>query len=1522
MAYQIVNSRGDIIAVIPSGTVNNDATSLTLFGANYPQYGLGQNENFVFLTENFANSTAPDNAIIGQLWFNTALNRLYVYDTNGDWIVLADEEYVQAQKISPVFTGTPQAPTVANASSSSTVLATTAFVQNAINVRGLAPIANPSFTGIPQAPTAANGTSTTQIATTAFVDNLYFNTDLSPYATKASPTFTGVPVAPTAPANTSTGQLATTAFVTSAVSALDLSSLAPKASPALTGVPTTPTAANTTANTQIASTAFVVNRLNDLDLTIYATKLSPTLSGIPTAPTASAATNTQQLATTAFVQAQKDSPAFIGVPTAPTAPTSTSNTQIATTAYVSARIANLDIIGAQELAGSIKLWISATPPGNWALCNGQAVSRSQYATLFSRIGTTYGAGDGSTTFNLPNLQARFPIGVGVGFPPGATGGFADAAVVSHTHGATVGINDPGHIHQNPDYSGILGYSGTAPWITQALPGVDGNIDGSYQKNNQDRTSFNATVKPATTGISASVAISAPANATDGAGRNLPPYQSFYYIIKMSDDGAGGGTLQAGAGIDITSGGGFSTITNVGVTRLIAGAGITLSSETGNITITSSGGGGGTADIAGSIKIWGGDTEPTDWMFCDGRAISRTGYPSLFARIGTAFGSGDGSSTFNIPDFRGRTAVGTNSNFPRGSTGDLEQTPLGSVIAWTANGAIPNGWLLCNGASLARTGTYADLFAAIGTTYGGSGSNFNLPDYRAMFLRGLDEGRGIDPLRALNGPTPFQKGTAMWNDCGNSPGTAPGDLGVYALTSGLATPLEGGIGSTGKNIGKDSFGAVQNLYQPSYVVNEFAYASQDFVSKNAPSLQAGYNAATQNETARINATTNPWNQPLADGYYGKDVWWGITRPHNMAVRYIIKATRSTAAGQVGYQSAPYIIKVNDNGTQRSGSGGGDTSRAGDVKWVAYALANFPPGWRLADGSAVNRNEFPALFARIGTTYGAGNGTTTFNIPDLRGRFVISETAGATGANRANVTRGGVGGSADAVVVSHTHTVNDPGHGHILSTITRDQFDSTGGPFGYGQDTSTGVGQNVAINNNVTGISINAAGESGTGKNLPPYLTMVAIIKMDDDSVNTGGILQAGTGISITTSGIYTTISATGTGGGGTPVVAGPGITVQGATGGSIVSANVRNIVSAAGSSITVTNNNGVFEIGGGGGSGTGGRIAAFGSLTSVTGRSIERGDALVPGSGFNIATATYNGLFNFVVTFATPMPDNNYKLIYSVKNQQNVAAAYYFTVSTSRTGFNMFYNTGISRTDTALPTVDFIVVSGTDGGGGGGGGAGVSAWGLIKRNGSVDFPQNGAFVNVPFQVYGKNIASAAFRGRTGGGFNPSITYEATYFFTSAFSNTNYAVVCEGNAANLGAIPATTIQKFTDRLIISFGVGSLDPDVNMGFMITFGESGATTNAGLGFNQTWQNVTASRVKNTNYTNATGSPIQVNVSFLVNRGYIGSLLVDNVVVGRVASGAFDAVIGGVVSAVVPPGSTYRASTDFGAVDYWAELR
>jgi len=129
MSYIINNTRGNVVAIVADGTVNTTATDLALVGRALTDYGTYENENYVYLLENFANSTAPLQPILGQLWYNSSTDVLSAYNSANAWSALASQDYVQAQKASPAFTGTPTAPTAANGTST-TQIATTAFVLN------------------------------------------------------------------------------------------------------------------------------------------------------------------------------------------------------------------------------------------------------------------------------------------------------------------------------------------------------------------------------------------------------------------------------------------------------------------------------------------------------------------------------------------------------------------------------------------------------------------------------------------------------------------------------------------------------------------------------------------------------------------------------------------------------------------------------------------------------------------------------------------------------------------------------------------------------------------------------------------------------------------------------------------------------------------------------------------------------------------------------------------------------------------------------------------------------------------------------------------------------------------------------------------------------------------------------------------------------------------------------------------------------------------------------------------------
>ena len=90
--------------------------------------------------------------------------------------------------------------------------------------------------------------------------------------------------------------------------------------------------------------------------------------------------------------------------------------------------------------------------------------------------------------------------------------------------------------------------------------------------------------------------------------------------------------------------------------------ITLDTDTNNIRIHDGATAGGAEIIpAGTIMAYGGASAPTGYLLCDASAVSRTTYARLFAVVGTAFGTGDGSTTFNVPDLRDKVPLGKGTN---------------------------------------------------------------------------------------------------------------------------------------------------------------------------------------------------------------------------------------------------------------------------------------------------------------------------------------------------------------------------------------------------------------------------------------------------------------------------------------------------------------------------------------------------------------------------------------------------------------------------------------------------------------------------------------------------------------------------------------------------------------------------------------------------------------------------------------------------------------------------------------------
>ena len=155
-----------------------------------------------------------------------------------------------------------------------------------------------------------------------------------------------------------------------------------------------------------------------------------------------------------------------------------------------------------------------------------------------------------------------------------------------------------------------------------------------------------------------------------------------------------------------------------------------------------------------------------------------------------------------------------------------------------------------------------------------------------------------------------------------------------------------------------------------------------------------------------------------------------------------------------------------------------SNIGDIK--PHASAVIPAGWLECGGQAVSRTDYAALFLAIGVVYGAGNGSTTFNLPDLRGRTLFGkDNLGGAAANRLTTGNGGVNGAAlgavgggEAVTLTAAQMPNHEHGGGYAPTVNL----SSGGISAYGGGGSTG-----------------GAGSSGAHPNIPPAMVVNYIIK---------------------------------------------------------------------------------------------------------------------------------------------------------------------------------------------------------------------------------------------------------------------------------------------------------------------------------------------------------------------------------------------------------------------------------------------
>jgi microcystin-dependent protein len=703
MAYTINKFNGETLIVLDDGTIDT-STSLGLVGRNYVGYGETQNENFIFLLENFANDAPPSRPLQGQIWYNNTNNLVYVY--NGTtWAIVGSAVLGDAP---------PEEPTTG-----------ALWLRTPINTLNVWTGSSWAFIG----PESVPGFGTTRARSGVIEDSngndrpvIFLEINESIIGICSESAFTVNPATPVSN------------FNSNFIAGINLSNTA-KIGGSITG--------NATSADRLSTARFINNVAFDGQSNITIT--SSTTNRLTRGEYLTGSNFNGSEATTWSVDATSSN--VIGKIVVRNseggfaAGTITANLVGNLTGNVSSTgTSQFNIVEANQFIGATLTGnaFSASQLEIPRKINGVNFNATQDITITAAAGTLTGNTLNSTvtTSTLTSVGTLVNLNVNdTGINVGSAGqlqmlvdsGTPTIRSITGTLNFDIGENGPDISFVNSPTSLSLG----GPFEPAILGDNTTNLGiTGYKFNNIYANNFLGNATTSTLSTSATNLV--------GGGLGAIPYQTAPGTTSMLGLGAAGTVLTAQAG-----GVAWATVSRESLTKgsyvnLVntTNPGVSVDSFTGLVaaTISVDATTTNTASKVVARDASGNFAAGTITANLTGNVTGNiTGNAGTATRLQT-------SRTINGVAFDGTANITIEANDPNSGA------PVGSILYYPSS-SIPVGWMMCDGSAIS-TSIFSLLFSKIGYNYGGSGSVFRLPDLRGEFIRSWDGGRGVDAGRTL------------------------------------------------------------------------------------------------------------------------------------------------------------------------------------------------------------------------------------------------------------------------------------------------------------------------------------------------------------------------------------------------------------------------------------------------------------------------------------------------------------------------------------------------------------------------------------------------------------------------------------------------------------------------------------------------------------------------------------------------------------------------------------------------------